>query len=124
MRITKGSETTKAYAKELRKAANLSEVLLWRQLKNRQFCDLKFTRQQTIGNYIVDFFCHEKKVAIEIDGISHDAKGGYDKARDEYMRRQGIKVIRINDIDVKNNLDGVLQWIKGNVGNAQNSPLS
>lgn len=51
----------KAHARELRRAGNLSEVLFWNQIKNKQFLNLDFDRQKIIGNYIVDFYCAEKK---------------------------------------------------------------
>jgi very-short-patch-repair endonuclease len=74
----------KERARELRKAGNLSEVLLWQQLRNKQFNGLDFDRQKIIGNYIVDFFTSNKNVVIEVDGDSHDFKVEYDTKRDEY----------------------------------------
>ena len=69
-------------AKELRKAGNLCEVLLWKQLHNNNFKRYDFDRQKIIGNYIVDFYCGQSgncNVVIEIDGSSHDNKIEYDK---------------------------------------------
>ena len=106
-------------ASELRKAGNLSEALLWLQLKSGKFNGLDFDRQKIIGNYIVDFYCAEKGVAIEIDGISHDDKGEYDKRREEFLNSLGVRVLRIDDIDVKRNLDGVMSWLKQNVGDRE-----
>jgi len=102
----------KERAKELRKAGNLSEVLLWEQLKNKQLLGLDFDRQKIIGNYIVDFYCKNLGVVIEIDGASHNDKVEYDKKRDEYIKSLGLKVIHISDLDVKKNLEGVMVYLE------------
>ncbi len=102
----------KERAKELRKAGNLSEVLLWNQVKNRQLLGLDFDRQKIIGNYIVDFYCKNLGVVVEIDGVSHDGKVEYDLERDAYLRGLGLKVIHISDLDVKKNLEGVIEFLK------------
>ncbi|MCX8034959.1 MAG: endonuclease domain-containing protein [Candidatus Dojkabacteria bacterium] len=102
----------KETAKELRKAGNLSEVLLWNQIKNKKFLGLDFDRQKIIGNYIVDFYCKDLGVVIEIDGASHDEKVEYDRKRDKYLESLGLKVIHILDTDVKNNLQGVIEFLK------------
>ena len=91
----------KERAKALRKAGNLSEVLLWQQLKNGLFFGLDFDRQKIIGNYIVDFYCAEKGVVIEIDGYSHDSKTDYDAKRDNFLNSFGLRVIHILDQDVR-----------------------
>jgi len=102
----------KERARELRKAGNLSEVLLWNQVKNKQFLDLDFDRQKIIGNYIVDFYCKNLGVVIEIDGITHEGKIEYDKQRDDYLKSLGLKIIHILDSDIKNNLSGVTEFLK------------
>ena len=102
----------KERAKELRKAGNLSEVLLWEQVKNKQLLGLDFDRQKIIGNYIVDFYCKGLGVVVEIDGISHDGKVEYDKERDAYLKSLGLKVIHISDLDVKKNLNSVIELLK------------
>ena len=103
-------------ARANRKAGNLAEALLWHELKKNKL-GLSFVRQQTIGNYIADFYCREKKLVIEIDGSSHDDKYKYDKARDEYMKKLGMRVLRISDKDVKHDMPNVLIWIKYNIDN-------
>jgi very-short-patch-repair endonuclease len=102
----------KQRAKELRRAGSLSEALFWNQVKGRRFLGLDFDRQKIIGNYIVDFFCAEINVIIEIDGISHDQKADYDAARDAFLKRLGLSVIHLSDSDVKVNLEGVMQWLR------------
>jgi very-short-patch-repair endonuclease len=71
----------KKRAQELRRAGNLSEVLLWLQLKQGKLLGLDFDRQKIIGNYIVDFFCAQKSLVIEVDGSSHNEKIEYDTQR-------------------------------------------
>jgi len=95
-------------AKELRKAGNLCEVLLWRQLNRRKFKQYDFDRQKIIGNYIVDFYCVNCNVVIEIDGSSHDNKFEYDKELDLYLEGLGLQVIHILSQDVLNDLRGVM----------------
>jgi len=96
-------------AKHLRKKSTLSEVILWNHIKSRKMLGIKFQRQRVIGQYIVDFYCKELKVAIEIDGDSHDERIDADQKREEALKRMGIKVYRILDIDVKKSIDGVLE---------------
>ncbi len=101
-------------ARTNRRAGNLSEALLWNELKKNTF-GVGFTKQKPIGNYIADFYCPEKNLVIEIDGWSHDNKVEYDARRDEYMKSLGIYVLRISDIDVKRDMANVLDWIKYNI---------
>jgi very-short-patch-repair endonuclease len=101
----------KERARELRRAGNLSEVLLWNQLKNEQFMCLDFDRQKIVGNYIVDFYCAEKQAVIEVDGSSHDDKADYDAQRDAFLTGLGLQVIHIADSDIKRNLAGVLEFL-------------
>ena len=102
----------KEKARELRKAGNLSEVLFWNAVKNKQLDDLDFDRQRVIGNYIVDFYCHKHSLVVEIDGSSHDDKQEYDVQRDAYLRGLGLNVLHVQDIDVKKNLSGVMYLVK------------
>ncbi|MCL2498220.1 MAG: endonuclease domain-containing protein, partial [Symbiobacteriaceae bacterium] len=96
------------HSRELRKAGNLCEVLLWKQLHKKKFKNYDFDRQKIIGNYIVDFFCGNCKVVIEIDGNSHENKTEYDKERNCYLESLGLTVIHISAKDVLENLDGVM----------------
>ena len=105
----------KQRARKLRQAGNLSEVLLWNQIKKKQLLGLDFDRQKIIGNYIVDFYCAELKVALEIDGESHINKAEYDARRDAYLKSLGLTVIHVTDEDVKKNLAGVMVWLEGHV---------
>ncbi|MDE5007088.1 endonuclease domain-containing protein, partial [Francisella tularensis subsp. holarctica] len=67
-------------------------------------------RQKVIGNYIVDLYCEDLRLGIEIDGSSHDDKQEDDSIRDLYLLGLDLKVLHIQDIDVKNNLDGVMRY--------------
>ena len=66
------SATTKALAAEMRKNMTYAEKVLWQQLRNRKLDDLKFRRQHPVAIFILDFYCHEKKLAIEVDGGIHN----------------------------------------------------
>jgi very-short-patch-repair endonuclease len=95
----------------MRRAGYLSEVLLWNQLKRKQFLGLDFDRQKIIGNYIVDFYCAEKQVVLEVDGSSHDYKIDYDRQRDAFLMGLDLTVIHLRDSDVKKNLPGIMDFL-------------
>ena len=98
-------------ARELRKSGNLSEVLLWKQLKNGEFKQFDFDRQKIIGNYIVDFYCINRNVVIEIDGSSHNEKVEYDRERDGFLEGLGLTVIHISAQDVLNRMSDVMAML-------------
>ena len=102
----------KQLAKNLRNNSTLSEVLLWQYLKGKKMKGYDFHRQKPLGNYIVDFFCHDLMLVIEIDGISHDEKIYKDVKRQKELENLGIKFLRFNDVDVKKNMEGVVVAIK------------
>ena len=97
-------------ARNLRKNSIIQERRLWNLLKNRQFHNLKFKRQQLIGDYIVDFICKEVKIIIEIDGGQHNEPENieYDKTRTEYLNNLGYKVIRFWNNEIYENIEGVV----------------
>lgn len=101
----------KERARELRQAGNLSEVLFWNQVKNKQFKGYDFDRQKIIGDYIVDFYCSNCNVVIEIDGRSHEEKQEYDAKRDSYLESLGLNVIHIPVQDILKNLDVTMRWL-------------
>ena len=104
----------KHLARALRKNMTLSEVLLWQELKGENIMGVDFDRQRPIGNYIVDFYCKDLQLAIEIDGDSH----GYeevminDKKRQEQLEGLGVKFLRFDDGDIKTNLSVVVEEIQ------------
>jgi very-short-patch-repair endonuclease len=99
-------------ARKLRNNSTLSEVLLWLKLRNKQFMGYDFDRQKPIDNYIVDFFCKELILAIEIDGSSHDYKYEQDLSRQQSIETFGVTVIRFEDIRVKKDIEGVLRELE------------
>jgi very-short-patch-repair endonuclease len=107
----------KERARGLRNNSTLSEVLLWNELKNGKMKGKDFHRQKPIMDYIVDFFCPELGMAIEIDGGSHDNENACrnDRERQKKIEELEIQFLRFNDLDVKRNMTGVLkvieQWI-------------
>ncbi len=102
----------KKRASELRKNSTLSEVLLWKQLKNKTVGCYDFHRQKSIDEYIVDFFCPEFMLAIEIDGRSHDGKYKYDEKRQEKIESFGVQFLRFSDEAVKKRMNAVLKKIQ------------
>ncbi len=101
----------KERAKELRQAGNVSEVLFWNQVKNKQFKGFDFDRQKIVGNYIVDFYCSNCNVVIEIDGSSHNEKQEYDAQRDAFLESLSLTVIHILVEDVMKNMNGVMEML-------------
>lgn len=114
IKLDKPNKLFRERARELRKNSTLSEVLLWNQLKNKQFMGLDFDRQKVINNkYIADLFCPEYNLIIEIDGCSHDNKYEYDLERHNYLTELGFYVMHIDDLDIKTRMNGVLENIAG-----------
>jgi very-short-patch-repair endonuclease len=103
----------KEVARQLRNNSTLSEVLLWLELKGGQMKGYDFHRQKPIDNYVVDFFCHELMLAIEIDGISHswENAGANEDIRQTTIEQFGIQFLRFEDKDVKQNMGFVLNTI-------------
>ncbi len=101
-------------SRDLRKNQTPWEKKLWMNLKAGRFFGLKFKRQQIIGKYIFDFSCFEKKLIIELDGSGHAEPEVVlsDRGKQEFAESLGYKVIRFNNNDVQNNLDGVLERIR------------
>lgn len=101
-------------ARNLRKNATIQERRLWNLLKNRQFCNLKFKRQQPVGEYIVDFICKEAKIIIEVDGGQHNTNDNIrrDKERTDYLEGLGYKVIRFWNNEIHEDIDGILSKLK------------
>jgi very-short-patch-repair endonuclease len=95
-----------------RKAGILGEVLFWKQVRAKAFYQIDFDRQKVIGNYIVDFYVRTLGLVIEIDGRSHDNKKEYDELRQKYLESLGLRVFRIADFDVRNNLSVVMKELE------------
>ena len=106
-------ESLRTHARELRKAATDVESLLWILLRSNQLPGKKFRRQHPIGNYILDFYCHEAKLAIELDGGQHadGVQHLHDEKRSAWLDEQGITVLRFWNNEVLANTEGVLQYV-------------
>ena len=98
-------------ARALRTHSTLWEVKLWKQIKNRAL-GVEFHRQVPIDTYIVDFYCHELKLAIEVDGSSHDGKFLYDAHRQTKLESLGVTFIRFSNGDVKYCLGDVIRMLE------------
>ncbi len=101
-------------AKYLRNHSTKAEIQLWQYLKNKQLCGRKFIRQKPLLHYIVDFYCPEYKLIIELDGYSHDnasAQQADDKRSDE-LKIYGVDILRFTNDEVYYNIESVLTVIK------------
>jgi len=97
-----------ALARENRNNPTPAETLLWQKvLRGKQFANYKFLRQKPIGPYIVDFYCAELRLVIEIDGDSHAEQAGYDAQRTAHLNSLGLSVLRYANRDVLSNLPSV-----------------
>jgi len=97
--------------KELRHSETKEEKLLWASLRRKKL-NFKFTRQYSVGPYILDFYCVEKRVGVELDGFHHVENKDYDKERDEYLLLNDIKVLRFWNREISVNMKKVLERIK------------
>jgi len=103
----------KRLRQKLRKSPVLPEIILWRELRNSKL-GKKFRRQYGVGKFVLDFYCPEMRIGIELDGHTHDNPESHqnDKIRQKFIERQNIKMIRFQNQEVLNNLEGVVEEIK------------
>ena len=108
----KGRSNSVRNARRLRREMTLPEVLLWRELRIRP-AGLKFRRQHPSGDYILDFYCADARLAVEIDGEAHGRgdRPARDAARDQWMSEQGVATHRIPAVEVMHDLDAVLRGV-------------
>ena len=113
------------FARENRKNATAAENLLWTFLRNRKLQGFKFRRQQPIQHFIVDFFCEEVRLAVEVDGEIHQTNEhqSADEARTRFLNRYGIQVIRFSNARVLNSTNEVLEEILKTVKSLTPAPL-
>ena len=95
---------------ELRKHQTPQEIILWKRLQ-RHLLEVKFKRQHSVGPYILDFYCPERRLAVEVDGSIHKENEEYDKERSIYLEEFGIKTIRFWNHEVDDNIDAVVEII-------------
>jgi len=105
-------KATVVKAKRLRRAMTLPEVLFWAAVRSGQI-GLKFRRQHPFGPYILDFYCDELKLAVEIDGAGHDTpeQMRHDATRTAFLERNGLRLYRVAAVDVLKDLDAVLEGV-------------
>lgn len=105
------NQAVKKEARHLRREQTEAERILWARLRNRQLLGWKFRRQYPIGNYIVDFYCPELGLVIELDGGQHASRTDEDKKRTELLTGQGYQVLRFWNNEVLRDTNGVLEVI-------------
>ncbi|MCS5422667.1 MULTISPECIES: endonuclease domain-containing protein [Psychrilyobacter] len=108
--------STKDKRNNLKQNMTLEEELLWKNIRKDQL-GVRFRRQYGIGEYIVDFYCPKLRIVIEIDGGQHYIEKGleYDHVREEYMKELGIKTLRFSNAEVRDDVEGVVEEIKGEI---------
>jgi very-short-patch-repair endonuclease len=111
---SKVSNRQRNRAKPLRQTMTRAETLLWRYLKAHHIDRLAFRRQVPMGRFIADFVCHAARLAVEIDGASHDfeTRQRRDQSRDEWFASQQYVVLRFSNEQVLKNLEGVIESIR------------
>ena len=113
-RGTYNTAKQKEFRKKLRNSMTAAECVLWQSLQGRQLLGKKFRRQISIGRYIVDFYGPEGRLVIELDGESHFSitMDEYEAERTKDLEQDGLKVIRFENQELYDHLDGVLETIK------------
>lgn len=104
----------KTLRQKLRREPSPAENRLWWYLQHRRFLGYKFRRQQGLGRYVVDFYCPELNLAIELDGDSHfdDTRRAYDQQRQQWLERIGVRVVRFRNDEVLQAVDVVLDRLR------------
>jgi very-short-patch-repair endonuclease len=100
-------------ARSFRKKSTDAEARLWSELRNRELIGFKFRRQHPLGNRVLDFYCEEAKLAVELDGSGHsyNLKREVDLDREIELYEKGVRILRFSNDEVFENLDGVLNLI-------------
>ncbi len=117
----KNKTELKDLRQKLRKSQTEAEKKIWNLIRNRQVQELKFFRQYGLGNYILDFYCPQIKLAIEVDGGQHNTNEGInsDRQRSNYLATFQIRVLRFWNNDVLTNIEGVYQKIIETINSSQ-----
>ena len=111
-------EPLKSRRRELRHSLTPAEASLWKSLQRSQLCGKKFRRQHSVGPFIVDFYCPECRLAVELDGQGHFYAPGWERDcdRTEYLNNLNIRVLRFENRDVFEHLDWMLREISEHLG--------
>ena len=99
-------------AREMRKQPTHSEDILWSALRNRALAGRKFRRQHPVGRFVLDFYCYEERLAVEIDGPIHQGKSAADRERQFILESMGIRFLRLPSELVEDRLQAALAAIK------------
>ena len=110
-------------ARKLRKNMTEAERLLWKYLRSKQVADIKFRRQEPIGQYIADFVSFEKKLIVEVDGGHHTEKQERDAERDAWLKKQGFTVLRFWNHGVLQQVEAVVLKIAEEVSPSPTPPI-
>jgi len=111
-------------AQQLRLNMTPVEKILWSKLCNRQILGMKFRNQHPIDRYIADFYCHEIKLIIEVDGSVHDSRKEYDDYRDNFLKGGKYTVLRFSNDEIGNSIESVLLTIENCVSNLSKEDVS
>ncbi|MFC7356842.1 endonuclease domain-containing protein [Jejudonia soesokkakensis] len=106
----------KPLARQLRKNSTLSEIILWKAIKQRAL-GVQFHRQVPMLEYIVDFYCHEIKLVIEIDGVTHEYRFTEDSERQQAIEKYGVSFVRFSDSEIKKNMFSVSLVLEETISN-------
>jgi very-short-patch-repair endonuclease len=111
------NKNLKALARKLRKVMTFGEVLLWNELKNDKLWGFDFDRQRCIDNYIVDFYCKDLCLAIEIDGMYHNYEEVVlkDAFRQDKLENLGVRFLRFSEAEMKKDMQNVIRAIEGKI---------
>ncbi len=96
----------------MRRQPTIAEAKLWQRLRNNQVVGRKFRRQHTLGQFVVDFYCAEARLIIEVDGPIHDDRGEEDSVRQQFLEAHGFKVLRFSNDEVNASIGKVLDKIR------------
>jgi very-short-patch-repair endonuclease len=107
-------------ARLMRENMTDGELALWARLKQNQL-GVRFKPQHPVAFFIVDFYCHELQLALEVDGPIHAFQRQYDESRSDEIQKYGIQVLRFTDYQVKNDLEKVIEIIRNEINALRNS---
>ena len=112
--VCNADESSVGFARELRKNMTRSEKILWERLRRKNIKGVRFRRQQPVKYYVADFYCHEARLVVEVDGPIHQRpeRMNHDKNRTAVLNRLGIKVIRFTNSEVRTKIWWVLKVIR------------
>lgn len=110
-------------SRELRKRLTSAEEMFWDRVRNRKFLGLKFRRQHPLfvddrGRetfYVADFYCHEKRLIVELDGRSHDGRESKDAERERLIREYGIRVKRFKNSQIEKDIENVMRQMEEHI---------